>query len=109
MHQFVVVMDGDLKIKSVNQAFYRTFGTDKQKTEGKAFYELGNGQWDLPELRRLLGEILPKNSSFENFQVEHEFPGIGRRRIMLNARRLVQDDGQKILLAMEDVTDRRES
>ena len=109
MREPMVVMDGDLKIESVNQAFYRTFGADEQKTEGKALYELGNGQWDLPDLRRLLGEILPENSSFENFQVEHEFPGIGRRRIMLNARRLVQGGGQKILLAMEDVTDRRES
>lgn len=106
MREPMVVMDGDFKIESVNQAFYRTFGVDKKQTEGSVIYELGNGQWDIPALRKLLGEILPKNSSFEDFQVEHDFPGVGRRRMMLNARRLEQGSLQKILLAMEDVTER---
>lgn len=108
MREPMVVLDGDLKVLSVNQAFYRTFRADKGQTEGKRIYELGNGQWDIPELRKLLGEILPQNSVFDDFLVEHEFPGIGKRRIMLNARRLqLNDTGtRKILLAMEDVTER---
>jgi len=71
-------------------------------------FELGNGQWDIPDLRKLLGEILPRDSVFEDFLVEHDFPEIGKRKIMLNARRLSLEDGspQKILLAMEDITDR---
>ena len=70
-------------------------------------YELGNRQWDIPDLRRLLGEILPQNSEFEDFPVEQDFPGIGRRRMILNARRIfgkVGDKGAKILLSIEDVT-----
>ncbi len=71
-------------------------------------YDLGNGQWDIPELRKLLGEILLKNSHFKDFRVEHDFPGIGKRRMVLNARRLeLEDQGtQRILLAMEDITGR---
>ena len=101
----MVVLNGDLKIESVNQAFYRTFNVDKKETEGILLYQLGNGQWDIPELKKLLGEILPKNTSFEDYEVEHDFPGIGKRRIILNARRLQLGEAQKILLAMEDITE----
>ena len=101
----MVVLNGDLKIESVNQAFYRTFNVDKKETEGILLYQLGNGQWDIPELKKLLGEILPKNTSFEDYEVEHDFPGIGKRRIILNARRLQLDEAQRILLAMEDITE----
>ena len=106
MREPMVVLDADLKVLSVNQAFYRTFQVGKEHTEGRQIYELGNGQWDIPELRKLLGEILPKNTYFEDFLVEHDFPKIGKRRIMLNARRMhLEDQGtQKILLAMEDNT-----
>ena len=106
MREPMVVLNVDLKVQSVNEAFIRTFRVSKGKTEGKQIYELGNGQWDIPELRKLLGEILPKNTYFEDFLVEHDFPKIGKRSIMLNARRLhLEDQGtQKILLAMEDVT-----
>ncbi len=107
MREPMVVLNGDLKIESVNQAFYRTFNVDKKETEGILLYQVGNGQWDIPELRKLLGEILPKNTSFEDYEVEHDFPGIGKRRIILNARRLQLDDTQRILLAMEDITEHK--
>ncbi len=103
----LVVLDGELKIAFANRSFYRTFQVSKEETEKRLIYELGNDQWDIPELRRLLGEILPQNNKFEDYRVEHDFPGIGRKRMLLNARRIfgkVGDKGAKILLAIEDVT-----
>lgn len=109
MRESMIVMDGNLKIESVNQAFCRAFNVDEKATKGKALYDLGNGQWDIPELRKLLGEILPRNTSFEDFRVEHDFPGVGKRSLMLNARRLKLGGVQRILLAIEDITDREHS
>ncbi len=108
MREPMVVLDTDLKVQTVNQAFYRIFQESPEQTEGRMIYELGNGQWDIPELRTLLGEILPRDSDFRDFPVEHDFPGIGKRRILLNARRLqLGNQGtQRILLAMEDITAR---
>jgi two-component system, chemotaxis family, CheB/CheR fusion protein len=102
----MILLDGGLKIESANQAFYRTFKLDQKQAEGKVLYELGKGQRDIPELRKLLGEILQQNNSFAEFRVKQDFPGLGKPKMLLNARRLQQDSVQKILLAMEDVTDR---
>lgn len=103
----LVVLDGQLRVLSANLAFYRTFGVAPPDTEGRRLYDLGNGQWNVPRLRTLLEEILPQRSSFEAFEVEHDFPGIGRKTMLLNARRLRQADAERILLAFEDVTERR--
>jgi two-component system CheB/CheR fusion protein len=102
----LLVLDGDLKIKSANRSFYQTFQTTAPESEGRLIYDLGNSQWDIPRLRELLEEIIPQNSVFENFEVEHDFLGIGVRTMMLNARRLEAQPGQPtlILLAIEDVT-----
>ncbi len=105
----MVVLDGELRVVSANRSFYRVFRVSKEGTEGHLIYELGNRQWDIPNLRRLLGEILPQNSEFDDFPVEHDFAGIGRRRMILNARKVVQRQGTRkpmILLAIEDVTDK---
>lgn len=101
----LLVLDPDLRVASANSAFYRTFGGAREKTEGRYVYELGNGQWDIPALRRLLEEILSRDSHFEDFRVEHDFPNIGRKRMVLNARRLVYQEinVDMILLAMEEV------
>lgn len=108
VHEPLVVLDGDLRVVSANPAFYRTFQTNPQETEGHMLYDLGNMQWDIPELRRLLGEILPKSAKVDDFLVEHDFPGIGRRRMRINARRIGEDSHKHlILLAIEDVTDRK--
>jgi two-component system CheB/CheR fusion protein len=103
----LLVLDGDLKIKSANRSFYQTFQTTRPSTEGRLIYDLGDGQWDIPRLRELLEEIIPQNNVFENFEVKHDFPGIGSRTMMLNARRLEARPGHPalILLAMEDVTE----
>ncbi len=91
-----------------NPSFYRTFRVTPEQTEKQVLYELGNGQWDIPELRRLLEEILPQNSVFNDFAVEHEFPSIGKKKMLLNARTIIQQEPNErlILLAIEDTTDR---
>jgi two-component system CheB/CheR fusion protein len=107
----LMVLNSDLKMQSANRSFYQTFKTTPPETEGRLIYDLGNAQWDIPRLRELLEEIIPQNAVFENFEVEHDFPGIGVRTMMLNARRLEARPGQPplILLAMEDITDRDSS
>jgi two-component system CheB/CheR fusion protein len=104
----LIVLDEDLRVVSANRSFYKTFAVSGEETQNRMIYDLGNRQWDIPDLRKLLGEILPQNSKFDDFRVEHNFPGIGRRRMILNARKVVQKQvGGKamILLAIEDVTD----
>jgi two-component system CheB/CheR fusion protein len=103
----LVVLDGDLKVISANQAFYNTFHTSKQQTESCLIYELGNGQWDIPQLRVLLEKIVPEKASFEDFEVEHNFPKIGHKFMLLNARRIpaAGEHPTMILLAIEDVTE----
>ncbi len=102
----LIALDGKLTVASANQAFYRTFNVKREDTEGKRIYDLGSGQWDIPELREILERIIAENSAFEDFEVEHEFPGIGHKKMILNARRIDRENGrpQMILLAMEDIT-----
>ncbi len=112
MHESILILDQDLRIVAANEAFYDTFKAKIEDTEGKIVYELGNGQWDIPSLKKLLEDILPKQTVFKGFQVAHEFPSIGRKVMILNARQIfIKDDDASesfppiILLAMEDVTE----
>jgi len=102
----LLVLDGDLKIVSVNRSFYRTFKVTPSNTVGRLVYDLGNRQWDIPRLRILLEEILPKKTHFGGFEVEHDFPALGHKIMKLNARQIHQKvTGKKmILLAAEDIT-----
>lgn len=105
----LIILDENLRIKTANKAFFDGFKVSKKETYNKLIFELGNGQWDIPELKKLLKEILPKNSHFENFEVTHSFDDIGTRTMMLNARRIVLE-GHKtelVLLAIEDVTQKK--
>lgn len=104
----LVILNGDLRVITCNRSFYRTFKVSKAQTEKKLIYALGNKQWNIPELKRLLEEILPQRSTLENYLVEHNFEDIGPRKILLNARQIMQEDEgmQMILLAMEDITDK---
>jgi PAS domain S-box-containing protein len=104
----LIVLDGDLRVVSANRSFYRVFAVKPEETEGQLVYDLGNRQWDIPKLRELLEEIIPKNNTFDGFEMEHDLPNIGRRIMILNARRIYReaDKTQLILLAIEDVTDR---
>src|SRR5438270_843255 len=82
------MLDGTLRVHSANRAFYHTFHVDAQQTENHLIYELGNGQWDIPDLRRLFEDVVPKSSVFNDFELVHTFPVIGRRVFLLNARKL---------------------
>jgi PAS domain S-box-containing protein len=103
----LVVLEPSLRVKSANRSFYQQFGVQPEATEGRLIYELENQQWNLPELRRLLEEVLPQNSAFNDFMIEHEVAGRGRRTLLLNARRL--DEVSLILLAIEDITERQQT
>ena len=102
----LLVLDQDFRVVSANRAYYRQFKASAVETERRLLYELGTGQWNVPKLRQLLEKVLPRKSSFEDFEVARDFPGLGRRVVRLNARRLEQAAAQpgRILLAMEDVT-----
>ncbi len=102
----LLILDSDLRVKQANQSFYEQFGVTPEQTEGRMVWELGNGQWDIPELRRLLEGVLPEDDAFNDYEVEHAFEGIGRRIMLLNGRRL--DHLDQIILAIRDVTERRE-
>lgn len=108
----VLILDKDLRVMAANDSFYRTFQVEPKNTEHKIVYKLGDGQWNIPELQKLLEDILPKNTFFKGFQVAHEFPSIGRKVMILNARQIHIKEGAAskifppiIMLAMEDVTD----
>lgn len=103
-----IVLDHNLRIKTANRSFYETFKVPPRETEDKFIYDLGNGQWDLPELRTLLKEVLRNDHPIHDFEVEQTFPAIGHRVMRLNAARLASVNSQPdlILLAIEDITDR---
>jgi PAS domain S-box-containing protein len=103
----LLVLDGRLRVRSANRSFYRTFRVSPRATEWQLLYDLGNGQWDIARLHSLLEEILSQNASFDDYEVEHDFPDIGRKVMLLNARRLRQAGTELILLAIEDVTEQR--
>jgi two-component system CheB/CheR fusion protein len=102
----LVVLSPDLRVQRANAIFYKVFQVTPEDTQGRLVYELGNGQWNIPRLRQLLEEILPRDSVFNDFAVEHEFPRIGRKRMLLNARRIHGKDNElkAILLVIEDAT-----
>lgn len=108
----IMILDKDLRVMGANESFYQMFQVEAKDTEKKIVYELGNGQWDIPDLRNLLEDILPKNTFFKGFKIAHEFPVIGRKVMILNARQIhFEKDFATdafppiILLAMEDVTE----
>lgn len=104
----LLILDTTLRVRSANRAFYQTFHVTPEETENRLIYELGNGQWDIPALRTLLEDVVPKSSVFNDFELEHTFPVIGRRVMLLNARKLqAGHHGELLVLAMEDVTPRK--
>jgi two-component system, cell cycle sensor histidine kinase and response regulator CckA len=105
----LLVLGGDLRVKTANRSFYQTFRVSVQETENRLIYHLGDGQWNIPRLRTLLEEILPRDTSFDGFEVEHEFGALGRKVMLLNARRFYREGNhtELILLAIEDVTERK--
>jgi chemotaxis protein methyltransferase CheR len=108
----ILILDKDLRVMAANETFYKTFQVEKQNTEKKMVYDLGNGEWNIPALKKLLEEILPAHTFFKGFEVNHEFPFIGPKVMILNAREIHfegDDISDKfppiILLAIEDITE----
>jgi two-component system, chemotaxis family, CheB/CheR fusion protein len=105
----LIVLDTALRVVHANRAFYRAFQVHPSNTVGRTIYTLGNGQWDIPALRALLEDILATNGAFDEFVVTHDFPTIGERTMLLNARKLYRPGNhtELILVAMEDVSERQ--
>lgn len=109
----VLILNKDFRVLAANDPFYQMFQVEKKDTENKLVYSLGNGQWNIPNLRKLLEDILPKNTFFKGFEVAHNFPVIGRKVMILNARQIhfKKNDAATmlfppiILLAIEDISD----
>ncbi|MCZ0964087.1 HWE histidine kinase domain-containing protein [Paracoccus benzoatiresistens] len=107
----LLVLDDDFRVLSANPAFYGTFSTSRDETIGTALADLGNGQWDIPELRLLLEQVIPKSTSVIDYEVRAEFPHIGQRTMLVSAQRLSHpDSGQRILLlTIVDATEKRKA
>lgn len=105
----LIVLNKDLRVVSASHSFYEVFKVTPEDTVGQLIYELGNKQWDIPKLRELLETILPQKATFDDYEVEHDFTTIGRRIMLLNARRIPRppESPKVILLAIEDITNRR--
>ncbi len=99
-----LILDADLRVISANPVFYQAFRVQPEQTENRLLYDLGNGQWNIPELKRLLEQVLPDKKVVKDYEVEHVFETIGGKTILLNARQI--DSVQLIILAMEDITDK---
>src|SRR5260370_38736790 len=101
-----MVLKAELQVTSANPAFYRSFEVTPGETEGRLIYQLGNGQWNIPRLRELLEEIVPRNSRVDDFELSHDFPRLGQRAMLVSARRLeLQPAHPVIVRASRDVTE----
>ena len=109
IHESVIILDRRLRVKSANKAFYKNFSVSEGETIGNFLYDLGNKQWDIPILRKLLDDIISKNAHLRNYEITHTFQDIGRKTMLLNANQLVQKSQgeQLILLAIHDITESR--
>ncbi len=107
----LVVLDRACTVVNANPAFFRTFQTERDSTLGECLFDLGNGQWDIPELRELLADVVPKAAAIIGYEVTHDFPQIGRRTMLVTARRIFHPDetSNQMLVVFEDVTARRKS
>jgi PAS domain S-box-containing protein len=106
----LIVLDHDLRVVTASRSFYEFFKVNSKETEGQLIYDLGNRQWNIPKLRELLEDILPQKTTFDNYEVEHDFTTIGKRIMLLNARQINRVLGKEhiILLAIEDITERKQ-
>jgi PAS domain S-box-containing protein len=102
-----LVLDSDLRVQTANESFCEHFHVARAQTENCLVYDLGNGQWNIPQLRSFLEQVLPRKSFFRDFEVTHEFESIGRRTMLLSGRQV--DHLQRILLFIDDVTDKLKS
>ncbi len=109
IHEPLLVLDDRFRVLAASRSFYSIFQVDPNQTIGGLLYDLGDGQWNIPALRLLLETVIPEHAAMDGFEVDHDFPGLGRRTMLLNARKVVYDTSadMTILLAFTDVTERR--
>jgi len=109
IHEPFLVLDAQFRVLAASRSFYEIFKVDPKETIGCMLFALGDGQWDVPALRVLLETILPEKAEMDGFEVDHDFPGVGRRIMLLNARKVLYETNptMTILLAFTDVTERR--
>src|SRR5947209_513985 len=105
----LIVLDEAMRVLIASRSFYSAFQVTKQEAEGRSLFELGNGQWNIASLRERLGKIIPDHATIEGFEVEHDFPTLGQRTMLLNARKVFYEGNgsTSLLVAIEDVTERR--
>jgi len=105
----LIILYEDLRVAIANRSFYQDFKVKPAETEGQIIYDLGNHQWDIPKLRELLEDILPKTTSFDDFEVKHDFLDIGKRIMLLNACRIYLESNREklIIVTIKDITDRK--
>jgi two-component system, chemotaxis family, CheB/CheR fusion protein len=111
VHESLLVLDSQFRVRLANRNFYRTFRVDIATTANQLIFELGDGQWNVPDLRKLLEQVLPERKYFEGLEITRDFPGIGYKTMLLNARKLerMEDQEDLILLAIDDITERKAS
>ena len=111
VHDPLVILFEDLRVALASCSFYQAFKVTSKETEGNFIYALGNHQWDIPRLRHLLEDILPKDNSFDNFEIEHDFPNIGKRIMLLNACRFYMEANRTklIVITFKDITDHKKA
>jgi PAS domain S-box-containing protein len=109
VREAILILDENMRVLSANRSFFTIFKVDAANTIGSLLYDLGNGQWDIPHLRVLLEDILPKNDTVDDYEIEHNFESIGRKTMLLNACKIREkkDDAPIILLAIEDITEHK--
>lgn len=109
IHEPLLVLDAGFSVLAASRSFYEIFQVDPRHTMGCLLYDLGDGQWNIPALRILLETIIPEHTAMDGFEVEHDFPGLGQRTMLLNARKVLYETSANstILLAFTDVTARR--
>jgi two-component sensor histidine kinase len=109
IHEPLIMLDAHLRVLAASRSFYETFKADPEHIRGSLLYDLGDGQWDIPALRVLLETIIPERTAMDDFEVEHDFPGLGRRIMLLNARKVIYETSSNmtVLLAFTDITARR--
>jgi len=104
----LIVLDENLRVIVASRSFYKKFGQTYENTRDKMFYDLGNGQWNISALRTLLEQVIPEHTTVEGYEVAHNFPSLGLRIMLVNAREVqYKNGGKKMLLSIQDVTDQR--
>jgi len=111
IREAAIVLDSNLRVRSANKAFYRTYLAKEDETEGSYIYEFNNSHWNIPKLKEFLEDVIPRNTHFNGFELAHKFDGIGEKVLLLNGRQVTQKTNQQqfILLAIEDITEHRQA